>query len=63
MRSAAPIVAALLLAPALWACSAEPEQPGGVTADEAQQLNEAAAMLDANSIDADSFANGSSPTR
>ena len=45
--------AVLLLA----ACSAEPEQPGGVTADEARQLNEAAAMLDANSVSADALGN------
>lgn len=41
----------------LLGCSAEPDQPGGVTADEARQLNEAAAMLDANSVDADVLAN------
>ncbi|HEU0042934.1 hypothetical protein [Sphingomonas sp.] len=53
MRSAAILFAgaALLLA----ACSAEPDQPGGVTADEAQQLNQAAAMLDANSMDANAL--------
>lgn len=38
---------ALLLA----ACSSAPDpQPGTVTADQAQQLNDAAEMLDANSI-------------
>lgn len=36
----------------LAACSAQPDTPGGVTADEARQLNDAAAMLDANSVDA-----------
>lgn len=36
---------------ALAACSSEPEQPGQVTADEARELNEAAEMLDADSID------------
>jgi hypothetical protein len=41
----------------LAACSAEPDQPGGVTAEEARQLNEAAAMLDANSMDADTLGN------
>jgi hypothetical protein len=40
------------LALVLAACSAQPDAPGAVTADEAQQLNEAAAMLDANSVDA-----------
>ena len=44
MRTLLPL---LLLA----ACSAEPEQPGQVSADEARELNEAAEMLDANSID------------
>jgi hypothetical protein len=34
----------------LAACSPASE-PGAVTADEAHQLNEAAAMLDANSVD------------
>lgn len=45
-------VAGVLLAAALAACSAEPEQTGAVSADEARQLNEAAAMLDANSVTA-----------
>jgi len=35
----------------LVSCSGEPDAPGAVTADEARQLNEAAAMLDANSVD------------
>lgn len=34
----------------LAACSAGEEQPGAVTADEARELNEAAAMLDANAV-------------
>ncbi len=35
----------------LCACSSAPDpQPGTVTADQAQQLNDAAEMLDANSI-------------
>ncbi len=41
----------LPLALLLAACSAQPGEPGQVTADEARQLNEAAEMLDANSID------------
>ncbi|UVO50305.1 hypothetical protein M0208_07140 [Sphingomonas sp. SUN019] len=36
----------------LAACSAEPDAPGAITADEQQQLNDAAAMLDANSVSA-----------
>ncbi len=44
----------ILLAAAglLAACSSHGDQPGAVTADEARQLNDAAAMLDANSVDA-----------
>lgn len=34
----------------LAACSSKTEEPGAVTADEARQLNDAAAMLDANSM-------------
>lgn len=41
-----PAAALLLLA----ACSGD-DQPGGLTADEAKQLDEAAAMLDANAVD------------
>lgn len=43
-------IATVLLPVALAACSPASE-PGAVTADEAHQLNEAAAMLDANSVD------------
>jgi hypothetical protein len=39
----------------LAGCSPASQEPGAVTADEAHQLNEAAAMLDANSIDANSI--------
>jgi len=43
----APAVVALTLA----GCGAdEPADPGGLSASEAQELNDAAAMLDANSI-------------
>ncbi len=46
------IQAALLPLLLLAACSGGgSEDPGAVTADEAAQLNDAAAMLDANSID------------
>ncbi len=37
----------------LGACSPTPEQPGAVTRDEAAQLNDAATMLDANSMRTD----------
>ncbi len=39
----------------LAACSAQPDSPGATSADEARQLNDAAAMLDANSVDADAI--------
>ena len=42
---------AVLLAPLLLAaCSATPDAAGAGTADEERQLNEAAEMLDANSV-------------
>ncbi len=47
MRAAAGALLALLAA-----CSSQPGAPGAVSADEARQLNEAAASLDANSVDA-----------
>jgi hypothetical protein len=49
----------------LAACSrgGDADDPGAVTADEAAQLNDAAAMLDANSIDLDAAtANDTDPT-
>ena len=49
----------LLLAAA--GCSAEPAAPGAITADEERQLNEAAAMLDDNSMMIDTV-NGSGPS-
>lgn len=45
-------LAALLL---VAACSRGGEQPGTVSADDQRQLNEAAAMLDANSVDANAL--------
>lgn len=44
---------ALLLA----GCGSDQPAPGGVTADEAAALNEAAEMLDVNSVDADALDN------
>jgi hypothetical protein len=41
----------LILPLLLAACSGEPDQPGQVTVDEERQLNQAAEMLDANSVD------------
>ena len=46
------LLAAVVLPLALLACSrGGGDDPGTVSADEAAQLNDAAAMLDANSID------------
>lgn len=47
-----PPVAALLLLLVLAGCGGDGDEtdPRGVTADEARELNEAAAMLDANSV-------------
>jgi hypothetical protein len=42
----------------LAACSGDPAPPGAATADEERQLNEAAAMLDANSVMIENFAAG-----
>ena len=50
---------ALLLLPlCLVACGPSPDDPGlgGVTPDQARELNEAAAMLDANSVSANAVA-------
>jgi hypothetical protein len=48
MKHLAPLLLPFLL---VAACTSQPDQPGAVTADEDRQLNEAAAMLDANSVD------------
>ena len=45
----------------LAACSSQPDQPGGITADDQRQLNEAAEMLDANSMAPETVTN-ESPT-
>lgn len=50
MRALLPL---LLLA----ACSAQSDAPGGITADDQRQLNEAAEMLDANSLAPDAVSN------
>ena len=45
---ALPLAAALILS----ACGRDPDpQPAGLTADDQAQLNDAAAMLDANAVD------------
>ena len=49
-------VLSLVAVVALGACSSHGDQPGAVTADDARQLNDAAAMLDANSVDANAVA-------
>ena len=43
----------LLLALLLAACAQQPVDPSTVTSDEDRQLNEAAAALSANAVDAD----------
>ena len=48
MMKAAVLAPLLLLA----ACGSHDDAPGSVTQGEADQLNDAAAMLDANSVDA-----------
>lgn len=51
-----------LSALALVACSSHGDDRGAVTSDDQRQLNEAAAMLDANSVDANALgAHESSP--
>lgn len=45
----------------LAACSAEPTAPDAPSADEEQQLNDAAAMLDANSVSLDNVNDGAVP--
>ena len=52
-----PLIPLLLPVALLAACSGQPDAPGEVTADEARELNDAAAMLDANSVDAAAVAN------
>ncbi|EZP53495.1 MULTISPECIES: hypothetical protein, partial [Sphingomonas] len=48
-----PRLIAAVLPLALLACARGHDDSGAVSADEAAQLNDAAAMLDANSIDLD----------
>jgi hypothetical protein len=44
----------------LAACSSDPDPaPGGLTADDQQQLNEAAEMLDAYAVDLEEVTNSS----
>lgn len=54
-----PLPLPLLLA--LAACSAQPDPPGGLTADDQRELNEAAEMLDANSLAPETVATNESP--
>ena len=53
--------AALLVALSLTACHPARDAPGAVTPEQDQQLNDAAAALDANSMAANSPANGERP--
>ena len=45
----------------LAACSSQPDQPGRLTPDDQRQLNEAAEMLDANSVDLNAVTANESP--
>jgi len=54
------LVAALAAAGLLAACGRGADDPGTLDADDQRQLNEAAAMLDANSVDA-ATANAAAP--
>lgn len=57
------LLAALPLLLLATACTRSgDDDPGAVTADEAAQLNDAAAMLDANSIDLDAATNDTDQT-
>ena len=59
-----PVVAPLLLVATtglLAACSRAPDTPGTLDADDQRQLNEAAAMLDANSVEANAVAPQAEP--
>ncbi|WP_326523150.1 hypothetical protein [Sphingomonas sp.] len=50
------LVAAAAPLLALAACgSGDSDQPGGISADEAQELNEAAEMLDPDAVDANAL--------
>ena len=49
------VASAIGIALLLAACSSHSDAPGSTTADEARQLNDAAEMLDANSVDADAL--------
>ncbi|MGP7796464.1 hypothetical protein [Sphingomonas sp. CLY1604] len=54
----------LMLLATLPACSpGRSDDPGAVSADEAAQLNDAAAMLDANSIDLDAVTSNDTDDR
>lgn len=59
------LMSAALLGLSATACRQAPDEPArAITADEARQLNEAADMLDANSVDLnaiDTNQNGSDP--
>ena len=53
-----PLLPLLLM---MGACSPAPDQSTGITADDQRQLNEAAEMLDANSVDLNAVAANESP--
>lgn len=59
-RAIAPGLIGLLL---LAACSGEAGDPGGATPSEARQLNEAAAMLDEDSVSANALTGNAGAAR
>lgn len=57
------LAAAVLALASLAGCSRGDDDPGAVSPDEAAQLNDAAAMLDANSIDLDAVTSNDTDTQ
>jgi hypothetical protein len=57
MRHRIALVAAAL---AVAACGRDPDPPGALSADDERQLNEAAAMLDANAVEPETVADNGS---
>jgi hypothetical protein len=54
-------VALILAAGLLAACGRDPDPPGVLSAEDDRQLNEAAAMLDANAVDVNAVAADEAP--
>ena len=54
-RAVKTLLLSLALLGGLVACSSAPDDPAGLGTDDQRQLNAAAAMLDANSVDANAL--------